>query len=50
MFDEDALNDKEVFVAEQEVANEKDNDGEITLAQALIEMKSTKPKVKGIVF
>ncbi|GKA24238.1 hypothetical protein Tco_0710271 [Tanacetum coccineum] len=27
-----------------------DDDGEITLAQALIEMKSTKPKVKGIVF
>ncbi|GKA28671.1 hypothetical protein Tco_0714916 [Tanacetum coccineum] len=40
----------EVFVAEQEVANEKDDDGEITLAQALIEMKSIKPKVKGIVF
>ncbi|GJS76476.1 putative ribonuclease H-like domain-containing protein [Tanacetum coccineum] len=49
MFDVDALNDEEVFVAEQEVANEKDNDGEITLAQALIEMKSTKPKVKGVV-
>ncbi|GJX52143.1 hypothetical protein Tco_0280512 [Tanacetum coccineum] len=49
MFDMDALNDKEVFVAEQEVANEKDDDGEITLAQALIEMKSTKPKVKGVV-
>ncbi|GJT30691.1 hypothetical protein Tco_0910966 [Tanacetum coccineum] len=47
MFDVDALNDEEVFVAEQEVANEKDDDGEITLAQALIEMKSTKPKVKG---
>ncbi|GJX59738.1 hypothetical protein Tco_0291128, partial [Tanacetum coccineum] len=39
----------EVFVAEQEVANEKDDDGEITLAQALIEMKSIKPKVKGVV-
>ncbi|GKD74994.1 hypothetical protein Tco_1333276 [Tanacetum coccineum] len=38
----------EVF-AEQEVAIEKDDDGEITLAQALIEMKSTKPKVKGVV-
>ncbi|GJS97947.1 uncharacterized mitochondrial protein-like protein [Tanacetum coccineum] len=49
MFDVDALNDEEVFVAEQEVANEKDDDGEITLAQALIEMKSTKPKVKGVV-
>ncbi|GJT86067.1 hypothetical protein Tco_1067784, partial [Tanacetum coccineum] len=37
-----------VFVAEQEVvANEKDDDGDITLAQALIEMKSTKPKNKG---
>ncbi|GKB35260.1 retrovirus-related pol polyprotein from transposon TNT 1-94, partial [Tanacetum coccineum] len=49
MFDVDALNDEEVFVAEQEVANEKDDDGEITLAQALIEIKSTKPKVKGVV-
>ncbi|GKB23558.1 hypothetical protein Tco_0862959 [Tanacetum coccineum] len=49
MFDVDALNDEEVFVAEQEVANEKDDDGEITLAQALIEMKSTKPTVKGVV-
>ncbi|GJW89365.1 hypothetical protein Tco_0164705 [Tanacetum coccineum] len=49
MFDVDALNDEEVFVAEQEVANEKDDDGEITLAQALIEMKSTKPNVKGVV-
>ncbi|GKB88173.1 hypothetical protein Tco_0960445 [Tanacetum coccineum] len=47
MFDVNALNDEEVFVAEQEVANEKDDDGEITLAQALIEMKSIKPKVKG---
>ncbi|GJV48495.1 hypothetical protein Tco_1438707 [Tanacetum coccineum] len=46
MFDMDALNDEEVFVAEQEVSNEKDDDGEITLAQALIEMKSTKPKPK----
>ncbi|GJS78691.1 hypothetical protein Tco_0728572 [Tanacetum coccineum] len=27
-----------------------DDDGEITLAQSLIELKSTKPKVKGIVF
>ncbi|GJU17253.1 hypothetical protein Tco_1145219 [Tanacetum coccineum] len=51
MFDVNALNDEEVFVVEQEVAtNEKDDNGEITLAQALIEMKSTKPKVKGIVF
>ncbi|GJW82392.1 hypothetical protein Tco_0146367 [Tanacetum coccineum] len=47
MFVMDALNDEEVFVAEQEVSNEKDDDGEITLAQALIEMKSTKPKDKG---
>ncbi|GJV17788.1 putative ribonuclease H-like domain-containing protein [Tanacetum coccineum] len=46
MFDMDALNDDEVFVAKQEVTNEKDDDGEITLAQALIEMKSTKPKMK----
>ncbi|GJR41943.1 hypothetical protein Tco_1310046 [Tanacetum coccineum] len=47
MFDVDALNGEEVFVVEQEVAtNEKDDDGEITLAQALIEMKSTKPKAK----
>ncbi|GJW84766.1 hypothetical protein Tco_0157911, partial [Tanacetum coccineum] len=69
MFDVDALNGEEVFVAEQnknvveEVVNVAkvstaattatttiDDDGEITLAQALIEMKSTKPKVKGIVF
>ncbi|GJX32133.1 hypothetical protein Tco_0241988 [Tanacetum coccineum] len=49
MFDVDALNDEEVFIAKQEVANEKDDDGEITLAQALIEMKSTNPKVKGVV-
>ncbi|GJX55393.1 putative ribonuclease H-like domain-containing protein [Tanacetum coccineum] len=49
MFVVDALNNDEVFVAEQEVANEKDDDGEITLAQALIEMKSTKPKVKKVV-
>ncbi|GJW18923.1 hypothetical protein Tco_0026359 [Tanacetum coccineum] len=82
MFDVDALNGEEVFVADKEVNNEvnvvkevaqvsatgnvvstvgtattvsaattaTDDDGEITLAQALIEMKSTKPKVKGIVF
>ncbi|GJT12201.1 hypothetical protein Tco_0859243 [Tanacetum coccineum] len=49
MFDVDALNDEEVFVAEQEVANEKYDDGEIILAQALIEMKSTKTTVKGVV-
>ncbi|GJT86597.1 hypothetical protein Tco_1068314 [Tanacetum coccineum] len=47
MFDVNVLDGEEVFIAEQEVvANEKDDDGEITLAQALIEMKSTKPKVK----
>ncbi|GKE31873.1 hypothetical protein Tco_1451195, partial [Tanacetum coccineum] len=44
MFNVDTLTGDEVFVAEQEVANEKDDDGEITLAQALIEMKSTKPR------
>ncbi|GJQ99358.1 putative ribonuclease H-like domain-containing protein [Tanacetum coccineum] len=50
MFDVNVLDGEEGFVAEQEVAaNEKDDDGEITLAQALIEMKSTKPKVKGVV-
>ncbi|GJR25373.1 hypothetical protein Tco_1101605 [Tanacetum coccineum] len=50
MFDVNVLDGEEVFVAEQEVAaNEKDDDGEITLAQALIKMKSTKPKVKGVV-
>ncbi|GJU68002.1 uncharacterized mitochondrial protein-like protein [Tanacetum coccineum] len=47
MFDVNVLDGEEVFVVEQEVANEKDDDGEITLAQALIEMKSTKPKDKG---
>ncbi|GJS43032.1 hypothetical protein Tco_0568075 [Tanacetum coccineum] len=48
MFDVNVLDGEEVFVAEQEVAaNEKDDAGEITLAQALIEMKSTKPKNKG---
>ncbi|GJW85499.1 ribonuclease H-like domain-containing protein [Tanacetum coccineum] len=50
MFDVDTLTGDEVFVAEQEVANEKDDDGEISLAQALIEIKSIKPKVKGIIF
>ncbi|GKC02287.1 hypothetical protein Tco_0993897 [Tanacetum coccineum] len=50
MFDVNVLDGEEVFVAEQEVAaNEKDDDGDITLAQAFIEMKSTKPKVKGVV-
>ncbi|GJV74247.1 hypothetical protein Tco_1494242 [Tanacetum coccineum] len=83
IFDVNALDGEEVFIAEQEVAaNEKDNkvnvveevvevintakvitnattvsatttttddDDDITLAQALIEMKSTKPKNKGVV-
>ncbi|GJS29180.1 hypothetical protein Tco_0489800 [Tanacetum coccineum] len=50
MFDVNVLDGEEVFVAEQKVdANKKDDDGEITLAQALIKMKSTKPKVKGVV-
>ncbi|GKC36138.1 hypothetical protein Tco_1048522 [Tanacetum coccineum] len=66
MFDVNVLDGEEVFVAEQEVAANKENDevnvvstaaattttdddGDITLAQALIEIKSTKPKKKGIV-
>ncbi|GJS00773.1 putative ribonuclease H-like domain-containing protein [Tanacetum coccineum] len=87
MFDVNVLDGEEVFVAEQEVAANKENDevnvveevvevinaagnvvstagdattvsaatettdddGDITLAQALIEMKSTKPKVKWVV-
>ncbi|GJW13319.1 hypothetical protein Tco_0017452 [Tanacetum coccineum] len=87
MFDVNVLDGEEVFVAEQEVTANKENDevnvvkevvevisvvgnvvstagvattisaattttdddGDITLAQALIEMKSTKPKVKGVV-
>ncbi|GJV13341.1 hypothetical protein Tco_1354882 [Tanacetum coccineum] len=92
MFDVNVLDGKEVFVAKQEVAANKENDkvnvveevvevinasqvsaagnvvstagdaitvsaattttdddGDITLAQALIEMKSTKPKVKWVV-
>ncbi|GJS51144.1 hypothetical protein Tco_0624506 [Tanacetum coccineum] len=43
------LSNDSLLVREQEVSNEKDDDGEITLAQALIEMKSTKPKVNGVV-
>ncbi|GJR41776.1 hypothetical protein Tco_1309879 [Tanacetum coccineum] len=66
MFDVDALNDKEVFVAGQnENVVEKVVDAaqvstaattvtitteEITLAQALEALKTSKPKVKGIVF
>ncbi|GKA85508.1 hypothetical protein Tco_0807162 [Tanacetum coccineum] len=86
MFDVNVLDGEEVFVAEQEVAANKENDevnvveevvqvsaaanvvstagaattvsatttttdddGDITLAQALTEMKSTKPKNKGVV-
>ncbi|GJV00296.1 ribonuclease H-like domain-containing protein [Tanacetum coccineum] len=70
MFDVNVLDGEEVFVAEQEVAANKENDevnvveevvqvsvaktttdddGDITLAQALIEMKSTKPKNKRVV-
>ncbi|GJV72204.1 hypothetical protein Tco_1492199 [Tanacetum coccineum] len=52
MFDVDALNVSTVGTATTVSAatTATDDDGEITLAQALIEMKSTKPKVKGIVF
>ncbi|GKE16634.1 hypothetical protein Tco_1424211 [Tanacetum coccineum] len=68
MFDVNALDSEEVFVAKQEVVNAgnvvstagatttvsaatttTDDDGEITLAQALIKMKSIKPKVKRVV-
>ncbi|GKB57712.1 hypothetical protein Tco_0913898 [Tanacetum coccineum] len=86
MFDVNVLDGEEVFVAEQEVEANKENDevnvveevvqvsvagnvvstvgdaitisatttttdddGDITMAQALIEMKSTKPKNKGVV-
>ncbi|GKB57994.1 hypothetical protein Tco_0914180 [Tanacetum coccineum] len=74
MFGVNVLDGEEVFVVEQEVAANKENDevnvveevvevintanvattttddgGDITLAQALIEMKSTKTKKKGIV-
>ncbi|GJT08844.1 hypothetical protein Tco_0843306 [Tanacetum coccineum] len=65
MFDVNVLVGEEVFVAEQEaagnivstasdattvsVASITTDDGDITLAQALLEMKSTKPKVKGVV-
>ncbi|GJU25257.1 hypothetical protein Tco_1163878 [Tanacetum coccineum] len=55
MFDVDTLNDEEMNVAEQTVVEEvatttaTDNVNEVTLAQTLLEIKSTKPKVKGIV-
>ncbi|GKA50586.1 hypothetical protein Tco_0743659 [Tanacetum coccineum] len=66
MFDVDALNGEEVFVARQNknVVEEIVNDAsvstvtttftittkEVTLAQALADLKSTKPKAKGIAF
>ncbi|GJW43741.1 putative ribonuclease H-like domain-containing protein [Tanacetum coccineum] len=76
MFDVNVLDGEEVFVAEQEVAANKENDegnvvstagdattvsatitttitittvDDITLAQALMEIKSTKPKEKGVI-
>ncbi|GJS00718.1 hypothetical protein Tco_0317226 [Tanacetum coccineum] len=59
MFDVNVLDGEEVFVAEQEVAVKEVNDevdvveeptvDDITLAQALEELKSTKPKNKGVV-
>ncbi|GJY97410.1 putative ribonuclease H-like domain-containing protein [Tanacetum coccineum] len=57
MFDVDALNGEEVFVAEQEVVNAATTTtatimtvDDVTLAQALMEIKSTKLKEKWIVF
>nr|GEX43991.1 hypothetical protein [Tanacetum cinerariifolium] len=55
MFDVDNLGGEEVFVAEQEVVStalttETITTKEITLAQALKALKTSKPKVKGIVF
>nr|GEV40835.1 retrovirus-related Pol polyprotein from transposon TNT 1-94 [Tanacetum cinerariifolium] len=55
MFDVDDLGAEEVFVAEQEVVStaattETITTKEITLAQALKALKTSKPKVKGIVF
>ncbi|GJV17786.1 hypothetical protein Tco_1363109 [Tanacetum coccineum] len=51
----DALNDEEINVAEQDVVEEVAttttatyNVNEVTLAQTLMEIKSTKPNVKGI--
>ncbi|GKE44429.1 hypothetical protein Tco_1471713 [Tanacetum coccineum] len=73
MFDVNVLDGEEVFVAEQEVASNKESNvvstagdaiiisaattttatitivDDITLAQALMEIKSTKPKEKGVV-
>ncbi|GJU34294.1 hypothetical protein Tco_1182648 [Tanacetum coccineum] len=48
-FDVSVLDDEEVF-AEQEVAAKDLTVDEVTLAQALAALKSTKPKAKGIVF
>ncbi|GJT61722.1 hypothetical protein Tco_1005255 [Tanacetum coccineum] len=57
MFDVDALNGEEVFVAwknenvvEEIVDAAQVSTEEITLAQALADLKSTKPKAKGIDF
>nr|GFC29567.1 hypothetical protein [Tanacetum cinerariifolium] len=55
MFDVDDLGGEEVFVVEQEVVStaaktEIITTKEITLAQALEALKTSKPKVKGIVF
>nr|GEY53242.1 hypothetical protein [Tanacetum cinerariifolium] len=49
MFDADKdLGGKEVFV-EQEVIADKEKINKVTLAQALAELKTSKPKVKGVV-
>nr|GEX49183.1 uncharacterized mitochondrial protein AtMg00810-like [Tanacetum cinerariifolium] len=49
MFDADTdLGGEEVF-GEQEVVADKEKINEVTLAQALAELKTSKPKVKGIV-
>ncbi|GKB60577.1 hypothetical protein Tco_0916763 [Tanacetum coccineum] len=57
MFDVDTLNGEEVFVAgqnenvvEEVVDAAQVSTEEITLAQALADLKSTKPKAKGISF
>ncbi|GKD19409.1 hypothetical protein Tco_1208567 [Tanacetum coccineum] len=56
MFDVNVLDGEEVFVAEQEVVVSADTTttativDDITLAQALEEMKSTKPKTKGLLY
>nr|GEU62999.1 hypothetical protein [Tanacetum cinerariifolium] len=55
MFDVDDLVGEEVFVAEQEVVStaattETITTEEITLAQALKALKTSKPKVKGVIF